>query len=273
MDNILDILPLELVTEVMRHLLTSNLPLVDPRPPLVHGKHLHKECEPSAKVHQSLNPASAYCARDGIEERLQDFLAYFVGSEIGGPLDTLRFEHGLSLEALRACEALNNAGDGLLFSKCNSIAFTHVHNLKCFVRSYPEAAAQIKKVGLAVKVEYIMAGDPYHPHNKRVFRPPPMLKVDLSAFANLQELVVHFYTESCGFPGEGKNARGMLKGVDLAHWLGRSGWQVPKAKITGLDYVKAADTTLLQELEDIITMPPQRSVASAILPGRDHTHR
>lgn len=91
-NNILGVRPFEIVVNNMEHVLTLNLPVLDPRPPLTSGEFPNDICKPLGKVHQPLNLASAYCAAPDADRKLQGMLTYLVGSETGGLSDSVHLK-------------------------------------------------------------------------------------------------------------------------------------------------------------------------------------
>ena len=248
------------------------MPILDPRPPSANAVCKQKECKRKAGLHLSFNPSSKYKATPSASQKVNDLISRYLGKHVRGPSADLRFEHGVYAEVLSVCKAFHEAGHivggcgpyGKSLLSTNCIAFSGAHSLRCFLESWPAVAGwMIEYICVVAEVKYTMKNNFFGHFNKRAVGAPGIFEIPLSPFSRLKKVVVHFHGKDYGLPFEGKNPRGLLEGVDLHYWLRECGWQVQNAEMSGLDYVKEADSTLVLGLEGALTQDADQAVVAA----------
>lgn len=253
-----DQMPDEIISNILEHLLTTDLPFLDPPPPGADSSaSTHVDCRPHRVHHKSLNPLSPYYKAHGVKGGLKALLETF--ASLSQPLPPTFFNRArIYPEVLQTSKSIGRVGSEIL-CQANTIVFSHADALRCFVKSYPEATKLVRKIGMVADLVFHPVS--WNNPELRVISYPHVFQLDLSPFRKLKKVTLRFHS-SHGLPGNQHSAVGELKGVDIAYWLSKTSWKVEEAEIQGLDYIRRSDTLLLGELEDILRNIPKNSLAN-----------
>ena len=255
--------PDEVLLNILHHVVVSDRPIIDPRPPHITRIRHQWECAAGEGYHKSSNPKSKY-SKELHKDRAMTELNDLLTNEHQSSKNRTAILSKVHTEVLRSCKRLESVGKEVLH-KHNTVAFSTHHAFVCFIDWYTEATKRVEELAVVAAVHWIPARNLASPCALRVVSQPRVFSSRLLPFRRLKLLTIHVHGGAEGLPGNRHvTQRGLLRGVDLAHWLATSGWQLDNVKLSGLDSIGDSDTMLLPQLEEIVLTERSKAKSRAM---------